>query len=341
MIQSNLWFLYEQMLRSRLFETAVSQLWHDGLISGEMHLGMGEEGIVAGVVCQLQEGDALALDHRGTPPLVMRGVDLTALLQEMLGHVDGLCGGMGGHMHLFSRQHLAASSGIVGASGPAALGFALANQYLRPDKIAVAFFGEGAINQGMLLESFNLAVAWNLPVLFVCKDNEWAISTESVTVRGGHLVKRAQGFGLAAAEVDGSDVTAVWQAAQEAIARARQGDGPAFLHMHCIHLEGHFLGDPLVEMDRHPTKAMLPTVGPLVRSLVKIKGASLKERTDNLKATMMLGRKSQAKVIEEMDPLARTRHQLLAEASRLAALEEAIQVEIEAVVATAVSSGGN
>ena len=127
--------LYAMMLHSRLFEEAVAQLWHSGVISGEMHLGTGEEAIAAGVVSQLQEDDALALDHRGTPPLLMRGVDPVLILRELLGLPGGLCGGEGGHMHLFSKEHLAASSGIVGASGPAGVGFALAAQYLRPGSI--------------------------------------------------------------------------------------------------------------------------------------------------------------------------------------------------------------
>ncbi len=108
------------MLRTRLFEEAVTTLWHDGLISGEMHLGTGEEAIIAGVVSQLRKGDAMALDHRGTAALLLRGVDPLLILRELLGQANGLCGRMGGHMHLFSREHLAASSGIVGAVGPAA-----------------------------------------------------------------------------------------------------------------------------------------------------------------------------------------------------------------------------
>ena len=146
------WLVYRQMLKSRLFEEAVAVLWEHGLISGEMHLGTGEEAIVAGVVLQLKDGDAMALDHRGTSALLMRGVDPYLLLREFLGQPDGLCKGMGGHMHLFAPELLAASSGIVGASGPAAAGFALASQYLRPGAVSVAFFGEGATNQGMLLE---------------------------------------------------------------------------------------------------------------------------------------------------------------------------------------------
>ena len=156
-VMPELRFLYAQMLKSRLFEEAIAKLWHDGLVSGEMHLGTGEEAIMAGVVTQLQDGDAMALDHRGTAALLMRGVDPVLILRELLGYADGLCGGMGGHMHLFSKEHLAASSGIVGSSGPAAAGFALAAQHLRPGTVAVAFFGEGAMNQGMLLEAINLA----------------------------------------------------------------------------------------------------------------------------------------------------------------------------------------
>ena len=129
-----LWSLYALMLKSRLFEEAIAGLWHDGLISGEMHLGTGEEAIIAGVVAQLREGDAMALDHRGTAALLMRGVDPVLILRELLGRPDGLCGGMGGHMHLFSKEHLAASSGIVGAAGPTAAGFALAAQYLQPGR---------------------------------------------------------------------------------------------------------------------------------------------------------------------------------------------------------------
>ena len=117
------WHLYQQMLRCRSFENEVMRLWQDGAIPGEMHLSMGEEAIVVGIVDQLIDGDALALDHRGTAPMLVRGVDSTLLMKEFMGRTDGLCMGRGGHMHLFSPLHMAASSGIVGASGPAALGF--------------------------------------------------------------------------------------------------------------------------------------------------------------------------------------------------------------------------
>ncbi len=218
------WHLYAQMLKCRMFEKEVKRLWQEGAISGEMHLSMGEEAVVVGIVDQLVDGDAMALDHRGTAPLLVRGVDPVAMLREFLGRSDGLCGGMGGHMHLFSPNLLAASSGIVGSSGPAAVGFALANHRLRPGKIAVAFFGEGAANQGMMLESFNLCAVWKLPVMFVCKDNDLAVSTISSGVTGGYLIERATAFGLRAVEVDGSDVEEVWRLTYPEIIKLRKGE---------------------------------------------------------------------------------------------------------------------
>jgi pyruvate dehydrogenase E1 component alpha subunit len=331
----DLWLLYRQMLRSRRFEEAVTDLWGKGKISGEMHLGIGEEAISAGVVDHLRDGDAMALDHRGTPPLVTRGVDLVLLLREFLGRPDGLCCGMGGHMHLFSHEHFAASSGIVGSSGPVAAGFALAAQHLRPGNIAVAFFGDGAMNQGMLLESFNLAVAWKLPVLFVCKDNEWAITTRSQRVTGGNLLDRAKGFGMLALEVDGTDVEAVWNAARQGVEKARKNNGPTFLLAHCIRPEGHFLGyTPL----RKSLESMMGMVGPLLRSLPARKGASPGERIASLGSiTSLIGRTVAEKYSKRRDPIYRVRQRLKADKSRLNEIEKEIAKEIQQAVGIALS----
>jgi TPP-dependent pyruvate/acetoin dehydrogenase alpha subunit len=338
-MQPDLWALYRHMLRSRLFERAVQQLWDVGDISGEMHLGTGEEGIVAGVVSQLIDGDAMALDHRGTPPMLMRGVDPVALLQELLGRSDGLCAGMGGHMHLFSREHLVASSGIVGASGPAVVGFALAAKRLRPGTLAVTFFGEGAVNQGMLLEAMNLAVVWKLPALFVCKDNGWSITSESASLTGGGLVERAQGFGMLAAEVDGTDVESVWTAAREAITRAREGDGPTFLHARCVHLEGHFLGDPLLAALRRPLSEISEMGGPLTRSLIRSRGAPLGERLHGLRSIVrtLLSSRRHVSSHEEQDPLRRARERLTSEPDRLEALEHDVAKELAQIIHTALA----
>jgi TPP-dependent pyruvate/acetoin dehydrogenase alpha subunit len=337
---ADLWSLYRQMLKSRLFERAIARLWEAGEILGEMHLGTGEEAIAAGVVARLEEGDALALDHRGTPPLLMRGVDPALLLREFLGRADGLCGGMGGHMHLFAPELLAASSGVVGSSGPAAVGFALAATHLRPGKLAVAFFGEGATNEGMMLESFNLAVVWKLPVLFVCKDNGWAISTRREQAVGGALTERARGFGLAVAEVDGSDVEAVWQAAGEAIARARAGQGPSFLLARCARLDGHFLGDALWRNARRPAEGMRASA-PLLRSISRRRGASWRERIAGLGSTLHLMQQArQEQKGAPLDPLRRTRPKLLqADGQRLRELEGSAALEIEQIVATAKEGG--
>lgn len=326
---SDLWELYQLMLRSRLFEEAVNQLWDEGLISGEMHTGRGEEGVVAGVVSHLKDGDGMALDHRGTGPLVMRGADLVALLREFLAHPDGLCGGMGGHMHLFSKEYLAASSGIVGASGPAAVGFALAAQHLRPGSVVVAFFGEGAANQGMMMEALNLAVIWNLPVLFVCKDNQWAISTRSPWVTGHDLIARARGFGMRAVAVDGLEVETVWAEAGEAINEARFGDGPTFLLARCIHIDGHFLGDPLLRLARDPLREMPSLAGPLVKAIASLRGAGLPQRLESLRTVATTSQElARSQTSLRDDPLYRLRERLTMDPDRLLALEETVSHEI-------------
>jgi TPP-dependent pyruvate/acetoin dehydrogenase alpha subunit len=334
---STLWSLYALMLKSRLFEDAIAQLWLDGLISGEMHLGTGEEAIMAGVVTHLREGDAMALDHRASAALLMRGVDPVLILRELLGYPDGLCGGMGGHMHLFSKEHLAASSGIVGAAGPTAAGFALAAQYLRPGTVAVAFFGDGAMNQGMLMESMNLASVWNLPVLFVCKDDGWAITTQSEQVTGGDLNQRAAGLGIPAVEVDGLDVSCVWKAAHEALETIRSGEGPQFLHARCVHLEGHFLGYPLLRIVRAPLREMPEIVVPLTRSVLRRRGANLRERFAGLKAVTaaVLSTLRDPRQDQTNDPLSHARAALQSDPARLRELEGRIETEIHTVLSSA------
>ena len=328
------WLLYALMLRSRLFEEAFAKLWHDGLISGEMHLGTGEEAVIAGVVSQLREGDAMALDHRGSAALLMRGVDPVLILRELLGYPDGLCSGKGGHMHLFSKEHLAASSGIVGAEGPTAVGFALASQYSCTDAVAVAFFGEGAMNQGMLMESMNLASVWNLPVLFVCKDDSWAITTQSEKVTGGNLGDRVRGLGVPVVNVDGCDVSTVWKAANKAIEIARSGQGPTFLHAHCVHLEGHFLGFQLLKIARDPLREMPKVAGPLTQSLLWTSGTSIRKRLKGLKtviATVLSTMRDPRKDLTN-DPIRRTRTDLQSEPERLQELENKIENEINNVL---------
>jgi pyruvate dehydrogenase E1 component alpha subunit len=328
------------MLYSRLFEAAVQGLWEEGLISGEMHLGVGEEGVIAGVVDHLIDGDALALDHRGTSALLMRGVDPVLLLREFLGYPDGLCQGQGGHMHLFSPEHLAASSGIVGASGPAAVGFALAAKRQRREGIAVAFFGEGALNQGMLMESMNLSAALNLPVLFVCKDNGWAITTSSAKVTASEPLDRARGLGLEGTSVDGKHVERVWRAAAEAMRALREESRPWFLHARCSHLEGHFLGDQMLEGLRDPRKALAPRAPGLIRALTRTKGASLLQRLRSLSEILGAMLPIHAQTAPEHDPLHVSRASLEDRADRLQEVELEVRKEITEVLAFAVHGEG-
>jgi pyruvate dehydrogenase E1 component alpha subunit len=240
-------------------------------------------------------------------------------------------------MHLFSRDYLAASSGIVGAAGPAAAGFALAARYLRPGTIAVAFFGEGAMNQGMLMESMNLASVWNLPVLFVCKDDQWAITTRSSMVTGGSLDERARGLGLPYIEVNGLDVGKVWEAVQQAIEQIRSGKGPTFIHAQCVHLEGHFLGYQLLRVTRHPFREMPGIAGPLTRSLLSRSGTSLRDRLAGLRVIIsaLLTTLRDPRRYSTNDPVMLARAALKPDSARLSELENSIEQEIAKAMSSA------
>jgi pyruvate dehydrogenase E1 component alpha subunit len=301
-----------------------------------MHSGAGEEAIAAGIVSHLKDGDAMALDHRGTLPLLMRGIDPIFLLREFLGSSNGLCSGQGGHMHLYSKEHLAASSGIVGSSGPSAAGFALAAQILRPGAIAAAFFGEAAVNQGMLMESFNLAKVWDLPVIFVCKDDDWAITTRSSTTSASGPSERAEGFSLPVFKVDGNDAEAVYSCAETAVQKARQGKGPSFIHATCSHNEGHLVDLQLVRAGRRPAKEIPKLALQMTKSALKPRGSSVSERIKAvISTTRMILSSAKEHKIQAGDPLLHTRKKLITEKERLEALESEVTQKIEDIVQTA------
>lgn len=243
-------------------------------------------------------------------------------------------------MHLFSRELLVASSGIVGAAGPAAAGFALAASLLRPGAIAVAFFGEGSMNQGMLMESMNLAAIWRLPVLFVCKDDGWSITTRSAHMTGGDLSERARGLGVPPVEADGLDVASVWVAAGAAVDRARSGQGPAFLRFRCVHLEGHFLGFQLLRAVRKPLKEMPRIVGPLVKSMTRSGGgAGFGERLEGLKGVLetVVAARGDPRHEASNDPVARARLSLRSDPARLKEVDERVQKRIGDALAQALT----
>jgi TPP-dependent pyruvate/acetoin dehydrogenase alpha subunit len=330
--------LYHQMLRARAFEAAVADLWLRGLISGEMHLGTGEEAVAAGVVTQLRDGDGLALAHRCSPPLVIRGVPLVPMLRELLGRPDGLAGGRAGHMHLFSRDHLAGSSGIVGASLPMGAGLALAGSRLRPGSIVVAFTGDGALNQGMALETLNLAVAWRLPLLVVCIDNQWAITTRSADVSGGGPVERAAAFGWRTATVDGTDVMTIHHTAHELIGALRTRGEPAFLLARCPRLDGHFLGDPMIRMAKRPLADGRDMLGHVAEAVTKTGGGLLDRAGGMLKmAGLMVQARGGAARDSRGDPLRKARDAIARDREACDRIEREVQEEIAAAVHTALA----
>lgn len=258
--------LYAEMVRIRAVEAVLTRLWEEGRVGGELHTCVGEEAVVAAIADHLRPGDAVAADHRSTGPFVAAGTDVAGLVAELLGRPDGLCRGQGGHMHLFDRSRNLAASGIVGAAGPLACGFAVAATQRADESVAVAYFGDGAVNQGMLMEAFNLAVVWRLPVLFVCKDDGWAITTRSRRMTGGGIGARARGFGLPVVTVDGSRADRVWRAAGRAVEHARRGQGPTFLHARVRHADGHFLGFQLKDLVTDPVHELPPVLAPMAKA---------------------------------------------------------------------------
>jgi len=327
--------LYEMMYKSRKYEEAVKKIWEDGYITGEMHMGTGEEAIIVSVVSQLIDGDYIAVDHRGTSAFLLRSIDPVQLLLEFMGHEKGICCGNGGHMHLFSKEHWAASSGIVGAEGPAACGFALALKYKKTKNIAVAFFGEGAMNQGMLMESLNLSSALNLPVLFICKDNNWAITTRSNEVTGGSLIDRAKSFKIESLEVDGLDLISMLNATHYAINKIRNESKPFFIQAHCIHREGHFLGDPLLRFQKDPINEFKNALGPLIKAMFAKKGTKIPSRIKNMIKTISLIIKSGSQLKKKSDPMnliLKDLRELTNEEDLFKKIEEKVDNEIDQIV---------
>jgi len=229
------------MLRIRTFEERVGELFLAGGAAGTMlHLSIGEEGAAAGVGLALQPGDTFTTHHRGHGIFLARGGDPKRMMAEIAGKATGYCRGKGGSMHIadMALGHLGANA-IVGGGIPHIVGAALAHKTLGEPKVSVAFFGDGAMQQGVLYESMNLAALWQLPAVFVCINNQYGMGTridQAAAVLD--LPGKAKAFGLEAAEVDGSDVEAVYQLAQALLGRARAGQ-PAFLAVDCYRFYGH------------------------------------------------------------------------------------------------------
>ncbi len=235
--------LYERMYRIRVFEQKVQQLFKLGKLPGFVHLYIGQEAVAVGACSALREDDRITSTHRGHGHLIAKGADVERMMAELFGRSTGYCKGKGGSMHIFDfGLGILGANGIVGGGIPIATGAALADRVLGRGNVTVAFFGDGAANQGVLLEALNLSSIWKLPVIYLCENNhytEW-MRTEAITA--GRIADRAHPFLVPGIEVDGNDVLAVRAAVARAVARARAGEGPtlieAITYRHLAHNEG-------------------------------------------------------------------------------------------------------
>jgi acetoin:2,6-dichlorophenolindophenol oxidoreductase subunit alpha len=238
---------YRGMFTIREFEERVHKEFATGQIPGFVHLYAGEEASAVGVCMQLAERDHIASTHRGHGHAIAKGCDVGAMMKEIFGRQGGLCKGKGGSMHIADiSKGMLGANGIVGGGSPLACGAALAAKVKKSTAVAVAFFGDGAFNQGTTLEAMNFASVYQLPVFFVLEDNGYAESTASTWSIGGHNpVRRAEGFGIPGLRVDGHDFFAVYRAAKEAVDHMRAGGGPQFMHIEFTRYYGHFEGDQM------------------------------------------------------------------------------------------------
>ncbi len=236
---------YRRMKTIRDFEERLHVDFGRGDIPGFVHLYAGEEAAGVGIMTHLNDLDRIASTHRGHGHCIAKGVDVKGMMAEIYGKSSGSCAGKGGSMHIADlSKGMMGANGILGAGAPLVCGAALAAQKLGHDGVGITFFGDGASNQGTVLESMNLAAVWNLPVVFVVENNGYAESTSvDYAVASDSFVDRATGFGMPGITVDGTDFFAVYEAAGEVIKRAREGGGPTLLECKMVRFFGHFEGD--------------------------------------------------------------------------------------------------
>jgi acetoin:2,6-dichlorophenolindophenol oxidoreductase subunit alpha len=259
--------IYRQMLRIRLFEEHVNDLYTRALMPGLAHLYIGQEAVAVGICEALRKDDYITSTHRGHGHCLAKGAAPDRMFAELLGKEAGYCKGKGGSMHIAdpATGNLGANA-IVGGSLGIATGAALAAKRLGTDRVAVCFFGEGALGQGLLYEVMNLATLWKLPVIYVCENNQYNEYTHFSETTAGDITARATAFGVYTETVDGQDVRAVHEVASQLVQRARSGGGPAFLLCNTYRYHGHHVGDinreyyrtkkeeQLWKMDRDPVK---------------------------------------------------------------------------------------
>jgi TPP-dependent pyruvate/acetoin dehydrogenase alpha subunit len=235
--------LYRRMMRIRVFEEKVQQLFKLGKLPGFVHLYIGEEAVAVGACSVLRDDDRITSTHRGHGHLIAKGADVTRMMAELFGRRSGYCKGKGGSMHIFDfGLGILGANGIVGGGIPMATGAALADRVLGRDNVTIAFFGDGAANQGVLHEALNLSAIWSLPVIYLCENNQYTEWMRTEDITAGRIADRAHAFGVPGDQVDGNDVFAVREVVKGAVERARSGEGPSFIeavtYRHLAHNEG-------------------------------------------------------------------------------------------------------
>ncbi|HEX3064353.1 MAG TPA: pyruvate dehydrogenase (acetyl-transferring) E1 component subunit alpha [Candidatus Polarisedimenticolia bacterium] len=237
---------YRDMLLIRRFEEKAGQLYGMGLIGGFCHLYIGQEAVVVGIQAALEQGDAVITSYRDHGHMLACGMDPKGVMAELTGRAGGYSRGKGGSMHMFSREkNFFGGHGIVAAQVPIGTGIAFANRYKENGKICVTYFGDGAVNQGQVYESFNMAALWKLPVLYVIENNKYGMGTSVERASAGtNLHLRGQAYGIPGVQVDGMDVMTVRAAADKAVASVRGGKGPYILEVMTYRYRGHSMSDP-------------------------------------------------------------------------------------------------
>ncbi len=238
--------LFRQMMLIRRFEEKAGQLYGMGLIGGFCHLYIGQEAVVTGIQAAAQEGDAVITTYRDHAHMIACGMDPKGIMAELTGRIGGFSRGKGGSMHMFSvEKQFWGGHGIVGANVPLGTGMAFAQKYKGNGKITMTYFGDGAANQGQVYESFNMASLWQLPVLYIIENNEYAMGTSTKRhAADTHLFKRGEAYGIPGIQVNGMDVLEVYEASKKAIEHIRSGKGPMLMEVKTYRYRGHSMSDP-------------------------------------------------------------------------------------------------
>jgi TPP-dependent pyruvate/acetoin dehydrogenase alpha subunit len=257
--------MYYRMWLIRIFDQSAYSLYHRDLIRGTTHAYIGEEAVAVGACAALNRDDYITSTHRGHGHCLAKGGDPRAMMSELLGKATGYCKGKGGSMHIADLDlGILGANGIVGGGIGIATGAAYSADLRGSRQVAVCFFGDGASNQGILMEAANMAALWKLPVIYLCEENKYAEFSPSLPfIAAERIEQKASGFGLPGQTVDGNDVLAVYRAVGGAVDRARRGEGPTFLVAQTYRIEGHTVGDPLTyrpagEVDEWKSSARHP-----------------------------------------------------------------------------------